>query len=85
MSGGKFIFKAETSILDALELGPKVEEAFRGLGLKCPGKPKGEWCAAVEVETLSDASRYHEIDLQKILDALNALDIPTPPPKPPEE
>ena len=85
MSGERFVFKAETPIIDALELGPKVEEAFRSIGLKCPGKPKGEWCAAVEVETLADASLYHEVDLKKILDTLNALDLPVPPPKPPED
>lgn len=82
MTEPRFVFTSDTVIVDALDLGPRVEEAFRALGLKCPGKPKGEWCAAVEKETLADAALYHEIELQRILDALNALDIPAPPPKP---
>lgn len=69
-----FVFTAETRILHALELDPRVIEAFKKLGLKCIDK-RGEACAAVEVETLADASRYHDIGLETILAELNALKI----------
>ncbi len=69
-----FVFTAETRILQALELDPRVIEAFKKLGLMCIDR-HGEPCAAVEVETLADASRYHEIALETILAELNALKI----------
>ncbi len=78
----RFVFTAETNICDALELGDAVVEAFRALGLRCPGKPKGEWCVASEKETLADAALYHERELAPILEALNRLDLPKPAPKP---
>ncbi|MBI4565053.1 MAG: hypothetical protein HY716_10215 [Planctomycetes bacterium] len=71
------IFSAETNIAEALEADPRVEAAFRALRLKCPGKEgRGEWCVAVEQETLAHAALYHEIGLDRILAALNALKIP---------
>ncbi|HZL72324.1 MAG TPA: hypothetical protein VFC86_07680 [Planctomycetota bacterium] len=77
MSDDAFVFTAKTNILEALELGPLVVEAFRSLGLKCPGRtPKREWCVATEKETLSDAAIFHEQDLETILRTLNGLKIP---------
>jgi inosine-uridine nucleoside N-ribohydrolase len=79
MSDGVVVFTAQTNIAEALELGPRVVEAFRSLGLMCPGRtPKREWCVASEKETLADAANYHEQDLAAILRALNDLRIPLP-------
>jgi hypothetical protein len=77
MSGEPFVFTPKTVIADALDLGPAVVEAFRSLGLMCPGRtPKREWCAAIEKETLADAALFHEVDLEAILRTLNGLGIP---------
>jgi hypothetical protein len=69
-----FRFTAETNIQAALEMDPRVGEALRRLGLKCVDK-RGEWCVAVEVENFADAARYHEIDLERILEELNRLKV----------
>lgn len=77
MSGPFFLFTAQTNIAEAMELDPRVVEAFRALGLKCPGRtPQREWCIAAEQETLAEAALYHERDLETILRALNDLKIP---------
>ncbi len=67
-------FTAATNIMKALERGDAVVEALKGLGLKCVAQD-GEMCVAAEVETLADAARYHEVDLEKILEKLNGLDL----------
>ena len=69
-----FHFKADTPIAVALELDPRVIEAMKSLGLKCVDK-SGEMCVAADVETLTDASRYHDIPLDRILETLNALGV----------
>ena len=75
-----FVFTAQTNIAEALELGPRVVEAFRSMGLRCPGRtPKRDWCVATEKETLADAALFHERELEPILRELNALGIPVPP------
>lgn len=77
---GSFVFTGQTNIADALELDPRVVEAFRAMGLRCPGRtPKRDWCVASEKETLADAALYHERELEPILRELNALAIPAPP------
>lgn len=73
-----FRFGADTNIQRALEQGDRVVEAFRRLGLKCPGR-RGEWCVAAEVETLADAARYHQIPLEAILGELQKLEFPPAP------
>ncbi|HZN61091.1 MAG TPA: hypothetical protein VFC90_01675 [Planctomycetota bacterium] len=74
------VFTAETNIAEAMESDPRVVEAFRALGLRCPGRtPKREWCVAAEKETLADAALFHEMDLEPILRALNELRIPGKP------
>ena len=78
-----FRFTAETNIRHALEQDDRVGEAFRRLGLKCLDK-QGELCVAAEVETLADASRYHEIPLDRILAELNALGVVAKPEPPPD-
>jgi len=77
-----FRFTPETNIRFALEMDDRVPEAFRRLGLKCLDK-RNEMCVAAEVETLADASRFHDIPLERILQELNTLQVvpkPAPPP-----
>ena len=69
-----FLFTAETNIMKALELDPRVGKTLRDLGLKCLDK-RDEMCVAAEVETLADAARFHEMSLDDILSALNALQV----------
>lgn len=69
-----FEFTAETNILKALELDPRVGEALRKLGLKCVDK-RGEVCVAAEIETLADAARFHEMNLEDILAQLKRLNV----------
>lgn len=76
-----FLFTSTTNIQEALELDERVGKALSGLGLKCIDK-NGEWCVAVAVETLADASLYHDIPLDKILLALNGLGVLKKPPTP---
>jgi len=83
MSDTRYVFTAKTNIAEAMELDPRVVQAFKSLGLMCPGRtPKREWCVASEKETLADAALFHEKELETILRALNELKIP---PKPPSE
>jgi len=79
VTGEPFVFTAETNIADAMDLDPRVVEAFQALGLKCPGKPGRESCVAAEKETLAEAALYHERELEPILQALNELKIPRKP------
>ncbi len=69
-----FRFMPQTQIRQALEVDDRVLEAFKQLGLRCVDA-RGELCAAAEVETLADASRYHEVPLQKLLEVLNGLGV----------
>ena len=69
-----FLFKADTPIAVALEIDPGVLEAMKSMGLKCV-TPDGEMCIAADVESLSDASRYHDVPLDRILKTLNELGI----------
>ena len=64
-----FRFTAETNLQEAIDLDPRVVDAFHKLGLKCFD------CAAAPVETLREAARYHEKNLEEILSALQALDL----------
>jgi hypothetical protein len=80
VSGEFVVFTARTNIAEAMDLDARVVEAFRALGLKCPGRtPKREWCVASEKETLAEAALYHERELEPILQALNDLKIPRKP------
>ncbi len=75
-----FQFSAETNIEQALVMDDRVVKALQALGLKCVNT-RDEMCVAASVETLREASLYHDIPLEKILAALNALQIvPKPPP-----
>jgi hypothetical protein len=78
----RFEFTAETNILDALDLDPRVVECFRRLGLRCWPARDAEPCIASEKETLAEAALYHDLDLAALLRELNALDIARPPAEP---
>ncbi len=69
-----FVFLASTNIQSALELDDRVVAALQELGLKCVDK-RQEMCVAAAVETLADASRFHDIPLDRILAKLNSLAI----------
>jgi hypothetical protein len=69
-----FRFTPETSIEEALLLDERVGQTLRSLGLKCVDK-RGDWCVAAMVETFREAALYHELPLDRILEALNALQI----------
>jgi hypothetical protein len=56
---------------------PKVADLFRSRGMHCWRKGDREWCIAAEKETLGEAALFHEMDLEKFLADLNALEIPT--------
>lgn len=79
MSEDRFRFEADTNIFEALMLGREVRDVFRRLGLKCvnPQERGGmtDYCVAAERETLADAARFHGVDLEEILRALNALQV----------
>ena len=77
MSGDPLVFTERSNIFEAMNADPRVVEAFRALGLRCPGRRPGrEWCVASEKETLAEAALYHERDVATILQALNDLRIP---------
>jgi len=67
-----FLFTPRTNIQEALELDDRVVQALQSLGLKCVDR-RSEMCVAAAVETLADASLYHDIPLDRILAALNGL------------
>jgi hypothetical protein len=79
-----FLFTARTNIQEALELDDRVVRALQSLGLKCVDR-RNEMCVAAEVETLADASLYHNIPLDKILQTLNELGLPQKPPAPADD
>jgi hypothetical protein len=70
-------YTAETNILKAIEGDERVAEVLKQLGLKCIDR-RGELCVAAEVESFGDAALYHEMPLDRILDALNRLGPPPP-------
>lgn len=76
MTAERFVFTADTNILEALEVDPKVAEVFKKLGLKCVD------CVAAEVETLKLGAMYHERELQPILEELNSHGFVKPKKKP---
>jgi hypothetical protein len=79
-----FLFTPRTKIQEALELDERVVQALKSLGLKCVDH-RDEMCVAAAVETLSDASLYHNIPLDRILLALNELGLEKKPTGPEPE
>ncbi len=79
-----FLFTPLTNIQEALELDDRVVQSLQSLGLKCVDR-RNEMCVAAAVETLADASLYHDIPLDKILSTLNALGLVRKPADPAPE
>lgn len=78
-----FLFTPRTNIQEALELDDRVVLALKSLGLKCVDR-HNEMCVAAAVETLADAALYHNIPLDRILLALNELELPRKEPAGPD-
>ena len=53
-------------ISEALEQNPKTGLIFRGFGMGCVG------CAMARGETIEQAAGVHRVDLNELLEALNA-------------
>ncbi len=53
-----------------------VIEVFRNFGMRCWKTGDEDPCIATEVETLDQAALYHDMTLDKLLEALNALKLP---------
>ena len=60
----------DTLIRDVLTSHPESTSVFEAHGLGCPA------CIAADMETLSAVATMHDIDLQVLIDDLNAL-VPT--------
>jgi len=58
-------FKETDIIAYVLENHPKAEEILTSFGLHCL------YCPCAQMESLSDACEVHEIDVKKLLKALN--------------
>ena len=56
----------DTPIYDVLQSCPNASEIFESYGLAC------ETCMGASVETIEEGSIMHGVDLQALLDALNA-------------
>jgi len=62
----KIKFKKTDIISYVLENHQKAEEILTSFGLHCL------YCPCAQMETLEDACQVHEIDIEKLLKALNA-------------
>ena len=59
-------FNKDTKISEVLESNPKLKVILEGFGLHCLG------CPISQMETLEEASKVHEIDLDFMLEKLNS-------------
>ena len=57
---------ANTTIAEAIRLCPSASEIFRRYGLGCAA------CMASESETIEDGALMHGLDVQALVDELNA-------------
>ncbi len=57
----------ESSIDEILENYPEAEEVLIMHGMNCIG------CQAAQFETLADAAKAHGLDVNKLVDEMNAL------------
>jgi hybrid cluster-associated redox disulfide protein len=62
----RVIITKDTRISDAIKLCPGAPEIFRDLGMGCCV------CMAASAETIGDGAEMHEVDVQTIVDRLNA-------------
>ena len=59
-------FKKSDIISYVLENHPNAEEILTSFGFHCL------YCPCAQMETLEEACQVHEVDVNKLLDALNA-------------
>ncbi|MDO5014995.1 MAG: DUF1858 domain-containing protein [Clostridia bacterium] len=57
----------ETNIGEILEIKPEAAEVLMEMGMHCLG------CPASRAESLEDACAVHDVDVDEILDKINAL------------
>jgi hybrid cluster-associated redox disulfide protein len=59
------VITAKMTIADILRKRADTEEVLKGFGMHCFG------CAIASEETLEQAAKSHEVDINKLLEALN--------------
>lgn len=59
-------FNKDTKIGELLEAAPEKAEILMQIGMHCLG------CPAAQMETLEEACKIHEIDVNEVLEKLNA-------------
>ena len=57
----------ETPLIEALRFHPLTREVFQKYGMSCIG------CLDSTVETIENAAKMHDIDVEMLLKELNAL------------
>jgi hybrid cluster-associated redox disulfide protein len=60
------VITKDTTIAEALRLCPNAPEIFNEVGMGCCA------CLAASAETIEDGAFMHEVDVQAIVDKLNA-------------
>jgi len=63
----KVVFTKDMGINQALEINPNVRVVFMGFGMNCVG------CVFSDSETIEDAARVHDLDVEYLLEKLNEL------------
>lgn len=58
--------KKEMTIAEAVKLNPKAGEVLMSIGMHCLG------CAMAHGETVEEAAQVHGVDIDKLLELLNA-------------
>ena len=66
LGGKKMKFNKDTKIGEILEIAPEKAEILMECGMHCIG------CPASQMETLEEACEVHGIDVEEVVDKLNA-------------
>ena len=66
---GEIVFSKDMKIHDAINMHPDAQSVFASFHLGCCSA-----CAIGKDETIEEGALSHEVDLDKLLDALNKLD-----------
>lgn len=67
MRKGAAIFTKDMSILEALQVDPRVRDVFTSHGMGCLG------CMGVSLESIEEGAKMHGIDPDVVLSELNRL------------
>lgn len=62
----KKVITENTLIMDAVEMNPNAADILMGYGMHCLG------CAIAHGETIGEAAQVHGIDVNELLNSLNA-------------